>query len=330
MIPIFPISFRRPRSNRKVISILVLSFALLSGSMNVMICPIARAIDHEISAVSSREAEVVVDSQAMGRKIRVKVLLPEDQQAARPSMYFLDGNDAEWGDSGWLLSSDIKKFFDKIPVNVVLPIGGPGSFYTDWQRQDPGLGRNAWESFLTKELPPVIDQNFSGNGRNGIAGLSSGGYAAMTLAFRNPNLFSAVGSYSGPLCGGARGQEIIRTAVSKKGGNADNMWGEDRDPDWAAHDPTKHADKLRGKAIFLAAGSGVPGPDDAEQGLVDIPAGIVLERVARECTEGFAAVLSRTGVTANVKYQPVGIHTWPVFQQSMHDSWPTLRAGLGI
>ncbi|MGX1779490.1 hypothetical protein ACWIGW_45790 [Nocardia brasiliensis] len=118
--------------------------------------------------------------------------------------------------------------------------------------------------------------------------------------------------------------------MSKKGGDADNMWGEDRDPAWPAHDPTKHVDKLRGKAIFLFAGSGVPGPDDVGRDPVEIAAGVVLEKVARECTEGFAAVLSRAGIAATVKYEPLGLHTWSLFQRAMHDSWPTLRAGLGI
>jgi len=34
------------------------------------------------------------------------------------------------------------QFFADKPINVVMPVGGPGSFYTDGEKDDPTLGHN--------------------------------------------------------------------------------------------------------------------------------------------------------------------------------------------
>ena len=62
----------------------------------------------------------------------------------------------------WLRKGGAAEFFRDKNVNVVLPLAGPGSFYADWQRDDPKLGRYKWETFLTQELPPLIDEEFDG------------------------------------------------------------------------------------------------------------------------------------------------------------------------
>ncbi|MDJ0496173.1 alpha/beta hydrolase-fold protein, partial [Gordonia alkanivorans] len=53
-----------------------------------------------------------------------------------------------------------------------------------------------YETFLTEELPPLIDEDFGGNGRNAIAGASMGGVAALTLATRLPAMYRGVSGYS--------------------------------------------------------------------------------------------------------------------------------------
>ena len=44
------------------------------------------------------------------------------------------------------------------------PIGGACTYYTDWVNDDPVLGRNKWKTFLTEELPPLIDGALGTNG----------------------------------------------------------------------------------------------------------------------------------------------------------------------
>ncbi len=72
-------------------------------------------------------------------------------------------------------------------TNVVIPFGGGGSFYTDWERPDPKLGINKWETFLTRELPAYMaKQHNSDNKRNGIAGLSMSGTSRSTSLLATP------------------------------------------------------------------------------------------------------------------------------------------------
>lgn len=67
-----------------------------------------------------------------------------------------------------------------------------GSQYLD----SPAVGN--YRSFLTDELIPFIDRKYRTTSR-GVMGKSSGGYGAITLAMKHPNLFSAVGCHSGDM-----------------------------------------------------------------------------------------------------------------------------------
>lgn len=96
-------------------------------------------------------------SAAMRKSISETVLLPADRTRPVPTLYLLDGIDAgvytRYTESGWTTQTDVVRFMADKPVNVVLPIGGTASYYTDWNATDPVLGRNKWETFLTTELP---------------------------------------------------------------------------------------------------------------------------------------------------------------------------------
>ena len=81
------------------------------------------------------------------------------------------------------LNPDVESFFADKHVNVAIPFGGGGTFYSDWQRDDPKLGRVKWETFLTQELPPFMADRFgSDNVNNAVAGLSMSGTSALNLA----------------------------------------------------------------------------------------------------------------------------------------------------
>ncbi|MGB6070349.1 MAG: alpha/beta hydrolase-fold protein, partial [Rhodococcus sp. (in: high G+C Gram-positive bacteria)] len=153
----------------------------------------ARIVDTVIASDTLRTLSV--ESPAMGAVVDVQVLTPAAKTGSRPTLYMLSGIGEEDPDNSmWLRKGGAAEFFADKNVNVVLPLAGPGSFYTDWQRDDPKLGRYQWETFLTQELPPLIDAAVDGNGRNAIAGLSMGAQSAMMLAARNPDLYSGVAS----------------------------------------------------------------------------------------------------------------------------------------
>lgn len=125
------------------------------------------------------------------------VYLPPGYEGGKeryPVIYFLHGftgTDA--------ISSEIKKVLDegivrkKIkPYILVIPNHYTlyqGSFYTDSE-----LTGN-WETFTSKELVDYMDKNFrtlATKESRGIAGHSMGGYGAIKIAMRHPEVFSSV------------------------------------------------------------------------------------------------------------------------------------------
>lgn len=82
---------------------------------------------------------------------------------------------------------------------TVMIEGGCAGAYTDWYGETNGHFSPKWETFHT-QLVDWIDDNLNTiddrSGRS-IAGLSMGGLGAMHYAGAHPELFSAVGSFSG-------------------------------------------------------------------------------------------------------------------------------------
>ena len=57
---------------------------------------------------------------------------------------------------------------------------------------DPSLGRQKWQTFLTQELPPVIDAEFNTNGVQSISAISMTATSVLNLAIAAPGLYKGV------------------------------------------------------------------------------------------------------------------------------------------
>ncbi|RBO87535.1 alpha/beta hydrolase [Nocardia puris] len=317
------------RRYRVAVAVLALAIAMLGPSM-IDPAPASAAQVVRIDRLSPTRSAVWVDSPAMRSTIQVQVLHPAGG-GARPAYYLLDGLDPGVGQSTWTNATDAEAFFRGKNVNVVLPIGGQAGYYTDWLHDDPKFGRYKWETFLTRELPPIINGEFNGNGVNGIGGLSMGGNAAFILAARHPHLYRAVAGYSAcPDTSLATG--AVMFSIANRGGNPLNMWGPPGSPEWAAHDPALMLDRLRGKAIYLATGTGIPGPYEAQikpQLAENIFLGGPVEVGVNICVVGFEQKLRAAAIPARLDYSPVGTHSWSYWQDHLHRSWPTIGPALG-
>ncbi|WP_072689221.1 alpha/beta hydrolase [Rhodococcus marinonascens] len=292
----------------------------------------AASIDEIVKLTDTRSA-VFVNSPSMGRVIQVQVLHPAGD-GSRPSLYLLDGvsagEESNFQESTWTQQTDAVQFFADKNVNVVLPVGGTASYYTDWLLPDPALGVNQWETFLANELPPIIDANFNGNGVNAAAGVSMGGMGAANLVTRHPDLYTGLASYSGCLDNThPSARESVRGTVVFKGGNPTNMWGPGADPAWSSHDPWANAEALRGKQIYISTGNGLPGPyDNGTDLLSTIAIGGPLELAAHLCTLTFQDRLAQLDIPATFNYRPNGTHSWPYWQDELRTSWPVLQQAL--
>ncbi|AFU04907.1 alpha/beta hydrolase [Nocardia brasiliensis] len=322
------------RLMRCLVSLLVLLAAIVPA-VTAGADPDSRILD--VRPLGGRQLEVVVHSAAMNKPITLWMSHPG---AGAPALYLLNAVDGGEDGGPWMRRTDVADFFADKNVNVIVPIGGRASFYTDWLQDDPALGRNQWTTFLTRELPPLLESRFDMTGRNAVAGLSMSATSALNLAIGAPGMYQAVGAYSGcPRTSDAGAQALVTSQLAVFGANAANMWGAPDNPAWLAHDPTVQAERLRGVALYVSSGTGAPGEHDniSDTGvdgnpvrLIDrVLVGGVMETVVGGCTRPFVDRLHQLGIPVTANLRPAGTHAWTYWQDDVHLSWPLFAAAIG-
>lgn len=299
----------------------------------------AAYVDH-IDKTTDQRWDVYVYSPSMDTVIQLQVLRPADTSVPRPTLYMLNGAGGGVDGANWLKQTDMAAFFAEKNVNVALPVGGYLSYYTDWERDDPALGRNKWQTFLTQELPPVLDAALGANGVNAIGGLSMSAGSVLDLAIQAPGLYRGVASYSG--CAQTSdpvARNFIRLLVEARGkGNTDNMWGPDGDPRWVEHDPYVNAEKLRGLELFISNASGLPGQYELPNAIRPVGSppledqilvGGLIEALANSCAQRMAERLGELQIPVDLDFPDTGTHSWGYWQDALRASWPTLQRALG-
>ena len=278
--------------------------------------------------------EVVVYSHAMGREVKNEVILPggPDNDIPRPTFYLLMGADGAANGWSWRNSSDYQEFFQDKLVNVVTPIGSVSSMQADWYREDEATGRNKWLTYFTKELPPLMDEYFHGNGRDAIAGISMSGGPALHIASLEPERFRAAASYSGcPATSGVLGDTYVRQALKLNGADATKMWGLSSNPAWEAHSPVLHLDALEDTKLFVSAAQGVPGEiDDTKTSSERIGPPVAIEAASYACSDYFVDQAQRAGLDVEWYPQVEGTHSWGLFEKSMRKSWGVIGPALDV
>ncbi|AZA12549.1 Diacylglycerol acyltransferase/mycolyltransferase Ag85C precursor [Corynebacterium choanae] len=285
-----------------------------------------------------------VFSPAMGRTI--PVLVQPSKAGGNAGLYLLDGMRAEDNQSGWALYTDAAALYEDSNINVIMPIGGAGSFYTDWEAPatylssesaenalssslSGSVGSSAphapivykWETFLTAELPGYLQQHFGVDPqRNTIAGISMGGTAAMNLAARHPGQFKQAMSFSGYLTMTAPGmQSLLRGALLASGGyNVNSMYGTVLSPRRFENDPYWNMEGLRNTDVYVSAASGFPAPYDQGLPAFNKVVGFSLEQVARSSTAAWEIKARAIGLNPTVDYMPAGVHNWGIWQDQLH------------
>lgn len=294
-----------------------------------------------VTPVSEQHWRVGVYSPAMDGVVPLDVLHAADSSEPRPILYALGGAGVGTIEgTGWMESSDIAEFFSDKNVNVVVPATGNFSYFTDWAEDDDILGRNMWETFLTEELPPVMDAELGANGVQSILGMSMSAGSALDLAIRSGDLYSGVASFSGCVrTSDPLGRKYVELVVERRGkGNTDNMWGPEGDPRWAEHDVYLHAEQLRGKALYLSSRNGLPGPHDVpgqeraagESFRTQLVLGGAIEAATLVCTTQLAQRLDELGIPVTADLGAAGTHSWGYWEDDLRRSWPILAESMGV
>ena len=282
---------------------------------------------------------VVVRSAAMDKDITLDVLRPADTSIPRPTLYLLSGVEGASEVYGWANNTDVVNFFADKNVNVVIPHGGASSYYSDWNQDDPTLGRNKWATFLTRELPPILNAELNTTGVNALAGMSMSGTSALNLAIAAPGLYKSVGAFSGcAMTSDPLGAAFVATTVADFYGNPINMWGLPTDPAWVANDPYRNAEKLRGTTLYLSNGTGLPGKYDRLDSpringdraalATTVIKGGALEAATDVCARQMATRLEQLRIPAHVDFHP-GTHSWAYWQDDLKNFWSVTAAAIG-
>ncbi|WP_024799770.1 alpha/beta hydrolase family protein [Nocardia sp. BMG51109] len=323
----------------RLLRCLVVLFAMIAATVPTVAhaAPTGGPAILDVRPLGGRQFEVVVYSAAMAKPITVWLSHPGEPA---PALYLLNAVDGGENGGPWTTRTDAAQFFADKPVNVVVPMGGRASYYTNWAADDPVLGRNQWSTFLIHELPPLLAERFQATGRNAVAGTSMSATSALDLAIEAPGMYQAVGSYSGcPRTSDAVSRAYVHSQLGIFGANAANMWGGPGDPAWQAHDPVLNADRLRGVALYISAGTGGAGVHDTlgdpsiggNAGVLAdrLAVGGPMESVVNGCTRELSDRLGALGIPATVVFRP-GTHAWPYWQDDLHNSWPVFAAALGV
>lgn len=141
------------------------------------------------------------DSKLLGTKLNVAAYLPpgydEEKDERYPVLYFLHGmwgNCRKWEERGTAATVDRLIEENKIPPLIVVSPDGQNSMYVDALE-----GGKPWGDFLAVELVARIDRELRTQAwreARGINGDSMGGYGALNVAFKHPEVFGSVSAHS--------------------------------------------------------------------------------------------------------------------------------------
>ena len=142
---------------------------------------------------SSQPAAQTFHSAALGRTMRYQVSVPPNADAKRfPVVYLLHGHGGQ--ETDWFTHSAAAEVANKAGLVVVTPDGG-----NSWYLNTPA---ERWEDYITRDLIQEVESRWPvrpGRRSRAVAGLSMGGYGAMNIALRHPELFALAASMSGAL-----------------------------------------------------------------------------------------------------------------------------------
>ena len=142
---------------------------------------------------------ILVKSSIMHKDIKNVVIYPEsDKTRHYPVLYLLHGYAGNY--AVWLKRVPLlKALAEDNHMIIVCPDGAFSSWYVD----SPVDSTMQYETYISKELTDYIDHHYQtiaeGNKGRAITGYSMGGFGAMFLALRHPDIYGACGSMSGAL-----------------------------------------------------------------------------------------------------------------------------------
>lgn len=259
-------------------------------------------------------------AQSLGAHKRLVTYLPpayaRDTTRRFPVLYYLHGFTGNEDD--WLRQARLDAVMDSLiarglPEAIVVMPDGDDGWYTTWhqlpdlaacranaERPEPAAAYCVpwphYDDYIARDVVGFVDHNLrtlADGAHRGIAGLSMGGYGAVTLALRYPDVFSAAASHSGVLAPALHGRQSVPSVAAF---GADTIG-------WYARGPAHLAQRL------VTAGTAVPA--------LFIDAGT--SDSFREQNRAFVTTLTALGLS-HLYTEPNGGHTWTYWRSQLPHS----------
>jgi S-formylglutathione hydrolase FrmB len=322
-----------------LISIVALSLRAVAGAA----VPPRRVTVHRPTAVVAGSVhEDQFFSSALGVNKHLVVYLPPSYgvRSARryPVAYYLhglSGSEADWVSKGAIDGAADSLFAAGVPEMIIVMPDGDDGWYTNWTAEVPYATcadtlhgeapdrycaeHERYDDYVAHDVVAYVDAHYrtlKARAHRGIGGLSMGGYGALALALRHPDVFAAAASHSGVVSPMYVGPHPFAEPAHFAGSNTDEMrlaaasffpryllyWGaaierwRDADPAVLAERATQRGTVL--PALFLDCG--------ASDGLLDQ-------------NRALHAALTRLGVTHAYAEWP-GAHTWRYWSTHVRES----------
>jgi S-formylglutathione hydrolase FrmB len=298
----------------------VLAWAALAGT--------TRADDARIISekqLTNRVIELTIDTPAFATPTKVQVDLPvgyrDDPSRRWPVTLFTSGttNGPAWFND--YLGGE--KLSENHPAIIVSPDGKAG-YWSDWYNGG-AFGPPRYETYVIDQLIPLIDARFrtiGDRGHRAVFGISMGGFGAMMLAARHPELFSAAASLSGAVDSNLPAPAAVLTISSMfDGAPPDAIFGPraTQEVRWHGHNPTDLAANLRDLDLQIRTANGTPNPSIGEH---EVPSSTacVAESVVRSASVSLHQKFDSLGIGHVWKDYGAGCHTGPTFEREVTDT----------
>jgi S-formylglutathione hydrolase FrmB len=204
-------------------------------------------------------------SKVLVRDLRYGIYLPVSYNSAPakryPVLYFLHGlfeDEFRWSSRG-----QTDQIMDRLIAEgkigefiVAIPFGG-SSFYTNTRD-----GSERWEDAILTEFVPMIESTYrvdASRKTRGISGTSMGGYGALKIAMKHPDVFGSASAHSAVLLQDLSAAKVSAGRLARFQALFDRIYGISRDLTyWEANNPmtlAKDTKRLNGLKLYFDCGT---------------------------------------------------------------------------
>lgn len=248
-----------------------------------------------------RMQDVKFYSASLEREITYRAILPAVVQSPQklPVVYLLHGGGGDFRE--WSNDSDVARFAEERLV-LVMP-EGESSYYTN----SVDRPKDRFEDYIVKDLIADVESRFPADpSRRSIAGVSMGGFGAIKLALKHPEVYSFVGALSPAIDVPSRPFSIRRMSQYRYHASIFGAWGSQTRK---GNDPfvlAGQVDPSKVPFIFFACGE--------REGLLP-------------SNRQFASLLAQRNFRFEFHPGPGG-HNWDQWNRRLPDMFASLRSHL--